>query len=454
MEQENKSKLVERLITYLYYLSAFLFFIAFNFQDTKTSGWYQQFLPNLNGSSITDVTFKDSLIGFAVTNVTGGNGYILKTLNGGDNWNIIYTYPNAFYRLQLLSRDTAYVLGLNQLLKTTNAGLNWTIITLPDLYPQDIFALNIDTIWAVNNGSLVGGVFRTTNGGASWDQQFSGGTENPNKIYMYNARIGFIKNNNNSSSLKKTTNGGENWFPTVNEGFYDMYFIDSLTGWKSSGISDSSMKKTSNGGLNWSKQFLPDGGYISNFGGMLRFSNLYHDTIWGVGNYVIYPNSQVRPLLYRTTNGGVNWLYQIPDTSLVHLAAPYHFVKFINKYNGWAYYDDRGIHTVSGGDTTFLSNIKEQITNNISEEFILYQNYPNPFNPISNIKYKIEKTALVKIIVFDIRGKEVATLLDKKQTSGSYEVIFDGSNLSSGIYFYSLFVEGVRIDTKKAVLLK
>ena len=71
-----------------------------------------------------------------------------------------------------------------------------------------MYVLNNDTIWLVDNDSFVGGVFLTTNGGLSWTQQFSGGTENPNKIYMFNARIGFIKNMNNSSSLKKTTNGG------------------------------------------------------------------------------------------------------------------------------------------------------------------------------------------------------------------------------------------------------
>jgi len=80
-----------------------------------------------------------------------------------------------------------------------------------DLMAMDMSVLNKDTIWICNTVSLTGGVFRTTNGGLNWDRQFSGGTDNPNKIYMYNARIGFISNTTNSSSTRKTTDSGNNW---------------------------------------------------------------------------------------------------------------------------------------------------------------------------------------------------------------------------------------------------
>jgi hypothetical protein len=132
----------------------------------------------------------------------------------------------------------------------------------------------------------------------------------------------------------------------------------------------------------------------------------------------------------------------------------YEFIQFINFKIAWAYSTNRGIHTINGGDTTFLSNINNQITNNISNQYKLYQNYPNPFNSMSNIKYKIEKTSDIKIIIFDITGKEIETLINKKQPSGNYEVKFNGENLSSGIYFYSLFVNNDKVDTKKMILIK
>ena len=443
--KKEKSKLLEKLTTYLFYLSILLFFTAFNFQDSRTSGWYQQFLPNLNGSSIADIAFKDSLNGFAVTT---SPAYILKTTNGGDNWNIIYTYPNAFYRLQLLNKDTVYVLGLNQLLKTTNSGINWTIITLPDLYPQDIFALNIDTIWAVNNGSLAGGVFITTNGGASWTQQYSNGTENPNKIYMFNARIGFIKNNNNSTSLKKTINGGLTWIPLVNEGFADMYFVDSLIGWRARDY----IKKTTDGGLNWIQQQLPNGipGHTITFG-IRSISKFSKDTIWGGYASVSFPNLQYRGILYRTINGGNNWLYQIPDTA-IHIPS-YFYIEFINKSIGWAYGLNSGIHTVTGGDTIFLSSI-HQIGNVVPKEYKLFQNYPNPFNSMTNVKFKMLKQGFAEIKVFDITGKLINILLNQNLSSGEYNVSFDAGELTSGIYFYRLTVNGIIVDTKKAVLIK
>jgi hypothetical protein len=160
-------------------------------------------------------------------------------------------------------------------------------------------------------------------------------------------------------------------------------------------------------------------------------------------------------LLYRTTNGGVNWLYQIPDTSLVHLAAPFHFVKFINKYNGWAYYDDRGIHTLSGGDTTFLSSVN-QISNVVSDNFQLCQNYPNPFNPSTTIGYYLKESGKVKLTIFDITGREMIILVNEFQHTGGYGMLV-GSPLTSGVYFYRLVFTtkyGAWSDTKKMLLIK
>ena len=86
--------------------------------------------------------------------------------------------------------------------------------------------------------------------------------------------------------------------------------------------------------------------------------------------------------------------------------------------------------------------------------FSLYQNYPNPFNPKTIISYELETSSSVSIKVFDILGKEINELINKKQNSGKYEIDFDGYALSSGIYFYSMFVNGNRIHTKKMMLLK
>ncbi|MDQ3193989.1 MAG: T9SS type A sorting domain-containing protein, partial [Bacteroidota bacterium] len=85
--------------------------------------------------------------------------------------------------------------------------------------------------------------------------------------------------------------------------------------------------------------------------------------------------------------------------------------------------------------------------------FSLSQNYPNPFNPVTNISYNIETGGYVSMKVYNAAGIEVASLVNRKQASGRYEIKFDASRLSSGIYFYTLRVNDFS-ETKRMVLLK
>jgi len=90
-------------------------------------------------------------------------------------------------------------------------------------------------------------------------------------------------------------------------------------------------------------------------------------------------------------------------------------------------------------------------------EYILEQNYPNPFNPVTQIKYSIVDNGIVTLKIYDILGREIVTLVNEEKTSGNYEVGFDASNLSSGIYLYTLSTTGGGgsfIQTRKMVLLK
>ena len=87
------------------------------------------------------------------------------------------------------------------------------------------------------------------------------------------------------------------------------------------------------------------------------------------------------------------------------------------------------------------------------KKYSLLQNYPNPFNPSTAIKYQIPNSSFVSLKVYDILGNEVETLVNEIKTAGSYEVKFNGSNLSSGIYFYQLKTNNY-IATKKFMLFK
>lgn len=87
------------------------------------------------------------------------------------------------------------------------------------------------------------------------------------------------------------------------------------------------------------------------------------------------------------------------------------------------------------------------------DKYELSQNYPNPFNPTTIIKYGIPRSTSVKLAVYDESGKEVALLVDEEKPSGDYEITFDGSSLSSGVYLYKLET-GDFIRTKKMILIK
>lgn len=111
------------------------------------------------------------------------------------------------------------------------------------------------------------------------------------------------------------------------------------------------------------------------------------------------------------------------------------------------------IDGVAYGDTSF--NVVSVSDVPFSSEFNLSQNYPNPFNPTTIINYSISKRSNLKLIVYDIKGEEIALLINKNQLAGNYTVNFDASkfNLASGIYFYSLISDDF-IQTKKMVYLR
>jgi hypothetical protein len=97
-----------------------------------------------------------------------------------------------------------------------------------------------------------------------------------------------------------------------------------------------------------------------------------------------------------------------------------------------------------------ISSVEEE---NLQKEFSLSQNYPNPFNPTTEIGYQISAFGKVQLKIFNVLGEEAATLVNEEKTSGTYKVKFDGNNLSSGIYFYTLKV-GSFLQTKKMILMK
>ncbi|MDZ7291386.1 MAG: T9SS type A sorting domain-containing protein [candidate division KSB1 bacterium] len=104
----------------------------------------------------------------------------------------------------------------------------------------------------------------------------------------------------------------------------------------------------------------------------------------------------------------------------------------------------------SGG---FITSVEKITDSNLPKEYRLEQNYPNPFNPATTIRFALPKRSPVTLMLFDVLGREVATLVDEELQPGEYKVVFDASGLSPGVYLYRLQAEGFS-RTKKLTLMK
>ncbi len=143
------------------------------------------------------------------------------------------------------------------------------------------------------------------------------------------------------------------------------------------------------------------------------------------------------------------------------------YAKYIGLYTASDYlmnvpvrtYNLRGarINNIVYGDTSGLTGLLN-INSDIPNSFSLSQNYPNPFNPQTKIKFAVPptvkgQTSNVELIIYDLLGREVATLVNDELKPGKYEADWDGSNYSSGVYFYKL-ISNEFTETRKMVLMK
>ena len=178
------------------------------------------------------------------------------------------------------------------------------------------------------------------------------------------------------------------------------------------------------------------------------------------------------------TNENANWAFQIDDGYLQTWPLPedlsytndtlktaamsefplgdlYHW--WPAEYEQWAAQaqdeSDRIFGWLENGVDPTTVNVDYNTNNALPMEFVLEQNYPNPFNPTTQINYSIPANSHVTLKVYNTLGQEIATLFDGTKKAGNYQVTFDGSALSSGVYFYRLQSDNVTL-TKKFALMK
>jgi hypothetical protein len=161
--------------------------------------------------------------------------------------------------------------------------------------------------------------------------------------------------------------------------------------------------------------------------------------------------------IIKTTDGGKTWNSQItPTYSLTDIF-------FINENIGWAVGD--GIFkTTNGGG---IMSVKDKNGNGtLPKQITLYQNYPNPFNPSTIISWQLTSNSHVTLKIYDILGREIATLVNKDLNIGSHSINWEASKMASGVYFYRLSVQSINgqkngsfigiatSETKKMILIR
>ncbi len=158
--------------------------------------------------------------------------------------------------------------------------------------------------------------------------------------------------------------------------------------------------------------------------------------------------------MWKTTNNGANWYRWINGMpNMLEIQS----IAFVDSTIAGKFYIAAGSYGRSiwvreaNGDDPLTGNNSNN--NNIPKQYLLAQNFPNPFNPATTIAYDIPKASIVKMTIYDVRGKEMQVLVNENKTAGSYRVSWDASKFSSGVYFYKIEA-GEFIETKKMMLVK
>ena len=180
----------------------------------------------------------------------------------------------------------------------------------------------------------------------------------------------------------------------------------------------------------------------------------YQENSLSVQYYKIYKKKGTGNFTLLTTTTGLEYTDQseiIPTQPSTQVPV-YYYVKAFGQL-AESNYESGPTNTVSVNVRGGFEKSNINIETNLPAEYGLNQNFPNPFNPSTTINYSIKDEGFVSLIVFDILGREVSTLVKENKQAGLYNVVFDASELTSGVYIYTLNVNGY-YKSHKMILTK
>jgi len=396
----------------------------------------------------------------------GGIRGLFATTNYGENWS-----KSGFRSFNISS---LILIGSTLFVGTDSSGIYYSSNEGSTWYPTKNELNNNSILSLINHGSNIfagtvdSGVYKSTNNGQNWLRVNSGLGNFFIKTFFSKDTILYAGTN---SGIYKTINSGSNW----------TYFglsatpVNAIIAYNNNLLSgtDNGVQITTNNGINWISGILSgkiikgfyifqnkiysgtnNGVYISTDNGFDWYQN-------GLSSYTINSFASFSDTLtcstsngvYVTSNNGINWIWLGPRA--------HGETKSILVYNGNIYSSGDILNHETGcvwkRIASTLSGIKN-ISNEIVSNYCLFQNYPNPFNPVTKIKFNIKKEyrsqeSEVKLSIYDILGRKIEDLVNEKLQPGTYEVEWNASQFSSGVYFYQ-FRAGDFNAVMKMVLIR
>lgn len=402
---------------------------------------------------------------------------LYKTTDGGNNWNPSVNGIGAIKNFLSLAIDPSnpnnvYVgtsftvttqLGPSTIFKSTDAGGSWFEINngLPT-DPSEINPVRTLTISSadpnviiaglfVNTADLLGGLYVSTDAGASWTRKWDGAPQLQGTLLRSAAikpgstqefYVGLDISTVTNIGVWGTIDGGTTWASFNGGTMLNTYQIRAL---KFKVAADTTLYAgcASTPGAGVYEYTIPVPVEFTSFTANVNGKDVVLN--WSTATETNNSGFSVE----RKGNDG-NWTTMAFVNGQGNSTVINHY-SFIDRNVTYGNYSYRLKQTDYDGTYKYSSVVEAEVL--LVNTFALLQNYPNPFNPSTNIKYSIPSDEFVTLRVFDILGREVSTLVNQKQSRGEYTINFDASKLSSGVYIYSI-TAGTFKATQKMLLTK
>ncbi len=357
----------------------------------------------------------------------GGSGLYLST-NNGTSWTQT-TLINYYVRSLAVNVNNIYagcVESGSGVYKSTNNGTNWSYSGLQSLFVLSL-AVNENNILAgvsgiPHPGFYPDGVRLSTDNGTSWTQTSLNRSAYSLAVNGNNIFAGTISN-----GVYLSTNNGTNWIKSS----LNNVTVRSLTVNENNvfaGSDGNGVFISSNNGTNWTQ------------------TSLNNQTVrsLAVNSYNIFAGTSGSGV-YVSNNNGANWTQRNDGLGNLNIRA----LCILNNYVFAG--TESSVYRRPLGELVGIQPISTEIPN----QYSLSQNYPNPFNPVTKIRFDISGASVAQtfLSVYDLLGREIATLVNEQLKPGTYEVEFDGFNYPSGVYYYKL-TAGDFSQSRKMILVK